>query len=715
METLRKDKPTIQTIADALGLTGATVSMALRGVARISAATRERVRAEAQRQGYAHNPLVAAWMKQVRSGRKSGDALRVAYVSGYPETAYKQPSVLFLLREGVRSRLRELGFAQLDYCGAGKEADWENIGNDLLQNGITSVILGPVLDYSAEVRLPWEGISAVAIGHSARRPMLHTVFAEQLAGATAAFAYLTGKGFRRLGFVNNRTHEIRFSRGWISAFLAWQEGIPRRRRIPLLRLERDKQTDGPRLLAWLRRHQPDLCLGPMEMEHRVQAAARDVRLSVPFFPMNMCLSKTGAADPCGLVERNYQVGVAAADLLAGMVYRHEVGLPRVPVEIEIPTFVHTGRLHAGESRLSPTEIQGAGAARADGFSSTSLSAKSKPKSAAVTLRDLARAAHVCPATVSRALRNNPRVHPKTLERVRRAVRATGYQHNPLVDAWAGRFGRTHRHEGLVIAHASDHSESEYAADSELKALRTSMRERAGEMGASVDVFQVGDAGLSGKRLHAILAARGIAEVLWGPFRPDASELVLPWDGRAVVGIETTPATRRMHRVIYSRFLSMRTLLVALCEAGYSRPGLAGFGPAGAPAIFGWVPAFLQYASTLRAPQRIPWLPLETWDAAGFQPWAERYQPDVVLSPFPEASRWLRCHAPTTAFVALEIPAPVVEAERLAAIVPPFRAIGRTALDLLIAHCDYNERGLPALPRYTAHWGEIRSGPSCPGL
>jgi len=46
---------------------------------------------------------------------------------------------------------------------------------------------------------------------------------------------------------------------------------------------------------------------------------------------------------------------------------------------------------------------------------------------------------------------------------------------------------------------------------------------------------------------------------------------------------------------------------------------------------------------------------------------------------------------------------------------PAAALGRGAMDLLIAQCDLNERGRPAWPYRTAYRAHFRPGPSCPGL
>lgn len=67
----------------------------------------------------------------------------------------------------------------------------------------------------------------------------------------------------------------------------------------------------------------------------------------------------------------------------------------------------------------------------------------------VTLRDVARAAGVSTATVTRSLQNSPRVEPATRQRVLEQVRRLGYSPNPIAQDL--RYGRREAAVGLVTA------------------------------------------------------------------------------------------------------------------------------------------------------------------------------------------------------------------------------------------------------------------------
>lgn len=329
----------------------------------------------------------------------------------------------------------------------------------------------------------------------------------------------------------------------------------------------------------------------------------------------------------------------------------------------------------------------------------------------VTQRDLAREAGVSLATVARVLRNNPGVAAATREKVLRAVRATGYRPNPLVDAWATQFREAHRRTGLVIGHVTGFSKNELEANPGLRTLRDGIRTRAAEIGASVDTFHAGpESGISAQRLQGILRGRGIPALLYGPFPLTATGPDLRWEEFSIVGIGESPPTQRVHRAVHSRYLTLRKAVGKLLDTGFKRPGLAGFGPAGSESSRGWLPAFLQMASRLRKKDQIPWLPLETADFPRFDRWLRRYQPDVVLSPILQLAERVRPpedpdQKPADAFFGLDMHESAT-ARTVSGIIHPHRYIGRGAVDLVVAQSDYFETGLPSHPRKVAYWGTI---------
>ena len=102
----------IQTeIAKLLGVSQATVSLALRGERRISQATILRVRAAAEKLGYHPNAYVNVLMSHIRSGKKLSDKGVVALlVDTRSQRDWHSIESYKIFHEGVLRRGQELGF-----------------------------------------------------------------------------------------------------------------------------------------------------------------------------------------------------------------------------------------------------------------------------------------------------------------------------------------------------------------------------------------------------------------------------------------------------------------------------------------------------------------------------------------------------------------------------------------------------------------------------
>lgn len=331
----------------------------------------------------------------------------------------------------------------------------------------------------------------------------------------------------------------------------------------------------------------------------------------------------------------------------------------------------------------------------------------------LTQQDISRAVGVSPATVSRALRNDPRVSEETRGKIMKIVREAGYRQSPFVNAWSLHARKTQSKRELTFAHVTGISENRTKNETGAETLSRILRERMTQLGGSIDTFNLAGE-MTPKRLNGILYTRAVSGILLGPFPPDADPLPLDYAAFPVVGIGQARAVDPMHRVIHSRYLTLRRALASLAQSGYRKPGLVGFGPPGSPAARGWLPAFLHYTS--RSRRRIPpWLPIQQMDECALRQWLRKHTPDVVLSPFREMYPFLDSYGrKETAFFQLNMSENDNDGS-LAGVLHPTAVIASAAFDLLLAQCDFHEKGLPKHPRKISYPGRIVLGRSCPAL
>jgi LacI family transcriptional regulator len=100
-----------------------------------------------------------------------------------------------------------------------------------------------------------------------------------------------------------------------------------------------------------------------------------------------------------------------------------------------------------------------------------------------TMSDVARHAGVSPMTVSRALRDDPRVSPETKARVMRAVNALGYRRNEV--ARNLRLGRSSGLIGLIVTNLANPFYSQLALGIEATAAENGTRVTLGNSGEDV--------------------------------------------------------------------------------------------------------------------------------------------------------------------------------------------------------------------------------------
>lgn len=286
---------------------------------------------EAQKQGYESNPLIGAYMAGVRRGKMADYSPSIAYISGAVEGIHNMSPHLIQLLQGVRHRARSLGFRLLEFFGAGTDWEWDRLSRDLERSRAVGLILAPFPPLAPEIRLPWGRFCNVAVGYSAKRPAMHTVTDEKLEVCRTLLAELEKDGFCRIGFVSFQEHEVLHSHGLVAGFIEWQQRIQASSRIPLLRLKTIGEHQ--RLRTWMRKYAPTVVLSPLDI---ASALTSPEKSKVRFVPLCMSRNQKKNHPAHGSIEPNKEVGIAAVDMLAGLIYRHETGLPSKACVVEVP-------------------------------------------------------------------------------------------------------------------------------------------------------------------------------------------------------------------------------------------------------------------------------------------------------------------------------------------------------------------------------------------
>ncbi len=318
-----------------------------------------------------------------------------------------------------------------------------------------------------------------------------------------------------------------------------------------------------------------------------------------------------------------------------------------------------------------------------------------------TMTDVAARAGVHPATVSRALRDDPRITPAQRAKIHRAAAQLGYRTNPLVAALmsARRAGRRPVYQATLACITRYPAERAAAFARDFGRLLTGARERAAAQGYRFEEFNLDQPGLTARRATEILLSRGIHGLLVAPLHSTHEPVELDWREFSSVAIGYSLSHVPVSRVSHNQFTALGLASRHCRAAGWKRIGLVVPRRVHEKVEKRWMAACLLDQSEQPAAHRVPPLLLDDESEAEFARWFLRHEPEIVVGiHLPAILGWLKR-------LGRRVPEEVnvvgldrrPEDRGIAGIDQDYDSIGATAIDLLVGMTHRNERGLPAKP------------------
>ncbi len=334
-----------------------------------------------------------------------------------------------------------------------------------------------------------------------------------------------------------------------------------------------------------------------------------------------------------------------------------------------------------------------------------------------TIRDIAAAVGLHNATVSRALRNDPRIPAETRNRVSEAAKRMGYRVNPVFASLMSniRTGKAAWHAETIAYVTAPGTHVAWRKNHAFLETYEGARARAESLGLHLDLFE--DAAVIESRLDRILHARAIRGVVIAMLHPERvhGPLRLPWSSLAVVQIDPHPhlpmfpgSTSDRSQVVREAFSRARSL-------GYRRVGLAL--PSFWDRLGHWISGYMGAAWNLPGKETVaPFYPDKNWNRESFARWLKKERPDVVMtSDRAFVWRWLdelNLRVPDDiAYVELDLPP---DDAGIAGIRQSNRQVGSEAVSLLAGRLYHNDTGPVDRRMMLQIAGEWRDGKTAPG-
>jgi LacI family transcriptional regulator len=321
----------------------------------------------------------------------------------------------------------------------------------------------------------------------------------------------------------------------------------------------------------------------------------------------------------------------------------------------------------------------------------------------VSLRDLARISGVDISTVSRALKNHPRVAKATCQRVQNLARELGYQINPIVASLAAqlRMGKDKHFEGTLGYITSFHSRA--VEDKYYYPHFQASADYAKKVGYKVESFWAKEPGISGKRLTQILLSRGIRGLLLAPLYYPHGHLSLDWSQFAVVTLGYKMLKPRLHFACGHHAEGITLALRKLHKAGYRRVGLAIAPNANLNSDNMYYSRFFQYQHEMQPLHKVPVYCENKVDRAynesTFRGWFLKQRPDAIICVGNEVFQWLEKMKVKVPGEVSVVSLDVIDTTGFQAGIFEHKDLTcAAAIDLLTQELQYNRIGVPAVAK-----------------
>lgn len=322
----------MQVVADHVGLSKNTVSLALRGDPAIRASTRDRIRKAAEKLGYQPNAVVSQLMAQLRTSCTPRFQAKLALVNAHHDPkAFRNHATIPAYVAGCERRGLKLGYSFDRFWLHDPELKAESWLRIFRARGIKGIIIVGLMDHNQlppELAPVWAAFSCVVTGVRTRGPALSFSCVDHHDLVIQAFDHSLALGYRRPALVLDERIDLLVEGRFSGAMLTAQKLLPAARRVPAF-LEIQPARNDPKLFPhWLDRHRPDVLLSLYNVVFPwLKTHGWRVPQDVGVIQLEWRASHPEIA---GFNQHNDIVGEAAVDMVVGQIHRNESGVPAFP-------------------------------------------------------------------------------------------------------------------------------------------------------------------------------------------------------------------------------------------------------------------------------------------------------------------------------------------------------------------------------------------------
>ncbi|VGO12538.1 HTH-type transcriptional repressor CytR [Pontiella desulfatans] len=335
-------KVTMDDVAKKLGVSNATVSLALNNSPKIARATREKVLAAAKELGYQTNPYISALMAARRQGRNPTQTPVIALITPTREEGeWKTNYHLQRFIDGSSNTAASLGIRTETFWIGEKNMTARRMNDILCNRGIRGAIMlthgvwGKKLDYA------WQNIATVTYGVRQLEPDTDWVAADFYGNMEKTLGILRRHNLERIGFVMDKPFPYTHHNRWLAAYLMEQQRVavkPIKKIKPWL----DPEPSFESFSKWFHASKPEaiICVRPPTVMGWLERMGLNVPEDIGVVTIGT--AETGG-EISGIVENTRTSGKLAVEMLLERIYHGEFGNYSEPHHVTVSGVWNRGK------------------------------------------------------------------------------------------------------------------------------------------------------------------------------------------------------------------------------------------------------------------------------------------------------------------------------------------------------------------------------------
>jgi LacI family transcriptional regulator len=314
----------IKDIADRLGLSMMSVSVALRGMPGVSEKTRKAVKACAAKLGYRPDPALSALSDYRRRVRPVTSFTQLAFVTDYPVKNDPFWGYTNYFLRGAQKRGLEYGYDVVPFWLREGGMTRKQASSVLFNRGIKGLLIAPLPVDQGHLDLTWKYFSAVALGTSMVSPQIDYAAFDHHEAMQVVLEKLHERGYSRIGLFLLYRGSARLRYAPLDAYVGYQLRQTTDMRLAPLLMD---EYSSDEFWAWYDRERPEVIV--TDASERIMAILKERGLRAPKDVGVACFSRflTENETISSVTQDLQAIGAAAVDRLHTNLLRSAYGVP----------------------------------------------------------------------------------------------------------------------------------------------------------------------------------------------------------------------------------------------------------------------------------------------------------------------------------------------------------------------------------------------------